>query len=277
MKKAKYFFLSFLPFLIYIGLQFLVTIPVMEVLVLRRLFQGQSRILEFLPETIMEDLSNTSFTGFVSLLFSLIALILFGIWYHKQGKKNYAKDPTHFPIKSNFILAILCVVLYYSSNYITTLTSSVFPNAMTFYENLIQTSGLTGNTSLVMIIYAAVSGPICEELIFRGITMNFARKAFPFWLANLFQAALFGLIHMNLIQGIYAFVIGLFFGYIRKVAGTIRASIHLHIMFNVIGLFVCTYLPYFKGSSLLINLVICIAVLLLAILCCKWFKKVIYK
>jgi hypothetical protein len=36
----------------------------------------------------------------------------------------------------------------------------------------------------------------------------------PFWVANILQAVLFGIYHMNPLQGIYAFFIGLFLGYV---------------------------------------------------------------
>ncbi|MFQ6806449.1 MAG: lysostaphin resistance A-like protein [Lachnospiraceae bacterium] len=42
--------------------------------------------------------------------------------------------------------------------------------------------------------------PVVEELIYRGLTLKIFQKAFPFWAANVMQAALFGLMHMNLIQ-----------------------------------------------------------------------------
>ncbi|MFQ7713992.1 MAG: type II CAAX prenyl endopeptidase Rce1 family protein [Agathobacter rectalis] len=45
--------------------------------------------------------------------------------------------------------------------------------------------------------------------------MRCARKALPFALANLMQAALFGLFHLNWIQGIYAFALGIVLGYVR--------------------------------------------------------------
>ena len=62
-----------------------------------------------------------------------------------------------------------------------------------------------------MVIFATVClAPIGEELVFRGLTMKYAEKAFGrFWAANLLQAFLFGVIHMNWVQGVYAFFGGL--------------------------------------------------------------------
>lgn len=77
-----------------------------------------------------------------------------------------------------------------------------------------ETAGLDSDIGLFMFIYAVILGPVCEELVFRGVTMRLVRRALPFWAANLMQAVLFGIFHMNWIQGIYAFVLGLVLGWI---------------------------------------------------------------
>ncbi|MCR5666603.1 MAG: CPBP family intramembrane metalloprotease [Eubacterium sp.] len=272
--KVKYFFLSFLPILLCFGLQFLISIPFIEIIILRVITSGQSNLLEVLPESLLENLSNTNFTGGISFAFAIANIIIFGIWYRKISTRYLSREHKAFSIRSNGVLILLSIVIYYSSNYVTMITSTIFPNAMDYYNNLIDTSGLVGsNISVLMIIYALFLGPIGEELIFRGVTLSYARMALPFWLANLMQAALFGVLHANLIQGVYAFVIGLFLGYIRHDSGTIRASIHLHIMFNIVGLLVSPYLPHYSGSSLFLNIIILVAVFFVALLLCRWFHK----
>ena len=94
-----------------------------------------------------------------------------------------------------------------------------------------------------MLLYSVLLAPVCEELIFRGTTMHLARRALPFWLANTMQALLFGLFHMNWIQGIYAFALGLVLGYVCEKGGSIYYSILLHILFNLWGTVISTLLP----------------------------------
>ena len=78
---------------------------------------------------------------------------------------------------------------------------------------------------LSMIILVTFAAPILEELIFRLLILSFARKYFPFFAANIIQAGLFGIYHMSLVQGIYAFLLGLFIGYLMKCTGTVSVSI----------------------------------------------------
>ena len=91
--------------------------------------------------------------------------------------------------------------------------------------------------------------PIGEELLFRGVTMHQAKRVFPFWAANIMQALLFGLFHMNMIQGIYAFFLGMVLGYICEKGCSIYQSILFHMMFNFWGTIISGILP--TGNSTL--------------------------
>ena len=102
-----------------------------------------------------------------------------------------------------------------------------------------------------MLLYSVLLAPVCEELIFRGTTMHLARKAVPFWLANVMQAFLFGLFHMNWIQGIYAFALGLVLGYVCEKGGSIYYSIFLHFLFNFWGTVISNALAGMESTVLL--------------------------
>ena len=90
--------------------------------------------------------------------------------------------------------------------------------------------------SLPIIIYTVLLAPIVEELIFRGLIHHYFEKAgLAFWIANLLQAILFGIYHLNLAQGICAGVIGVLIGYVVRKYDTLAAGIALHIVFNMWG------------------------------------------
>ena len=95
---------------------------------------------------------------------------------------------------------------------------------MDAYESLLETAGLDDQISILMVICSVIFAPFCEELVFRGVTMHQAKKCLPFWAANLLQALLFGIFHMNMIQGIYAFCLGLVLGYVCNRGGSIYYS-----------------------------------------------------
>lgn len=112
--------------------------------------------------------------------------------------------------------------------------------------------------SLILVLYSVLIGPVCEELIFRGLTLKYAKRAMPFWVANFLQALLFGVFHMNMIQGVYAFVVGIVLGFICEKSRSIYPSMLFHILFNIWGTFSPDWFMYKAGyRSVLLPVVLC--------------------
>lgn len=112
-----------------------------------------------------------------------------------------------------------------------------------FYNTVIDT--LTGGNEILTFIAVVLAGPVCEEFIFRGAVFSSLRKAFDPITSSLITALLFGVIHMNLIQSAYAFVLGLLLSYAALCFDSILASIAMHITFNLAG----SYLDLSAASS----------------------------
>lgn len=100
-----------------------------------------------------------------------------------------------------------------------------------------------GGNVIFVLISTLFLAPISEELICRGVIMKKAREAFPFAVANVVQALIFGVIHGNIIQGSYAFVIGLILGYIAYQFDSIMPAILMHFILNLLGGFLLFSLP----------------------------------
>jgi len=92
-----------------------------------------------------------------------------------------------------------------------------------------------GNT-FISAIYIGLIAPFSEEFIFRGVILKKAQKAFPYIGANIFQAVLFGIYHGNMVQGIYAFFLGMFLGFVCYKLQSIYASVLLHMIINISGI-----------------------------------------
>lgn len=90
---------------------------------------------------------------------------------------------------------------------------------------------LNGNLWFVFAI-VGIAAPIFEEIMYRGIILSELRKGFGFFFANLLQAVLFGVMHLNVIQGIYAGIVGFVLGYAYKMSGTIYLTVLIHFLFN---------------------------------------------
>ncbi len=237
MKKVGYFFSSFLPFIIavaapYLAMALMIGVALVFLYVIIPATKGGAGNTGELIALLM----NMDFNTCIMLIYSIVCIVFFSLWYYHSCGGNFLPKPSRtFHILEFLGVIVIVPGAQFFCNYLISIISILFPKWLEQYEELLETSGLASDTSLLMLCYAVILGPICEELIFRGATMRQARKAVPFWLANILQALLFGIFHMNWIQGIYAFALGLLLGFVCEIGGSIYYSILLHILFNFSG------------------------------------------
>lgn len=145
--------------------------------------------------------------------------------------------------------------------YVTDAVLSLLPDAAADYSELVEETGM-GDTSYLAVLTTVLGAPFCEELLVRGIIFEFSLRAFnpqcrPLWkrrrrasaqdgamvpwaapstwgiaAATVLQAAVFGFMHMNWVQGCYAGAAGLVFGWVLVTTEKLRYTILLHFAFN---------------------------------------------
>ncbi len=93
---------------------------------------------------------------------------------------------------------------------------------------------LTGVDPWVTLLCASIVAPIAEELFFRKTLID-RLSAFHPMDAILLSALLFGLVHSNLTQFLYAFPIGVLLGIVYWRTKNIRYTILLHMLMNTVG------------------------------------------
>lgn len=236
MSKPGSFFKSFLPFIFFMAINVIVTIVTSIVFTARATASGSIDTDIF---TYMDSLaSDANYLQISSLIMGVIVIILFAIWYIRVFVRPLHGKTRKYWSGISFQVIIGLLFLAFGLQYIAQLVANAigwfFPELMAIYNDLMNTTGYNEMT-IILVVYSLLLAPIGEELAFRGLTMRFARQALPFWAANIFQAALFGLMHLNVVQGVYAFTMGLFLGWVCKKGHSIKYSIILHILFNVLG------------------------------------------
>lgn len=163
---------------------------------------------------------------------------------------------------------------------------SLLPEVAADYSELVEETGM-GDTSLLAVLTTVLGAPFCEELLVRGIIFEFSLRAFnpqcrSLWkrrrranaqdgamvpwaapdkrgivAAIVLQAAIFGLMHMNWVQGCYAGAAGLVFGWVLVTTGKLRYTILLHFAFNA-GSYLMTLL-WFVNTPLDVIITVAIA------------------
>lgn len=101
-------------------------------------------------------------------------------------------------------------------------------------------SYLTSNPLWLNVLFIAFIPAVCEEYLFRGLLFHGYKKRNPFK-AMLMSSFLFGLIHMNVNQFIYAFVMGCILCMLVYATGTVLSSMISHFVFNGINVALSFY------------------------------------
>lgn len=199
-------------------------------------------------DELIELWQNTDFNAMLMIVYSLITICAFGFWYQIKCEGNL-----HYDLRQTFNrqlvagTALLVPGAQFVSLFIVSIIGALVPSWLEQYSKLMETAGFDSHISFVMLVYSVLLAPICEELIFRGVTMKILKKSFPFWFANIGQAILFGIFHLNWVQGIYAFVLGMMLGYICEKGNSIYVSILFHMLFNFWGTVLPEIIP--SGDS----------------------------
>ncbi len=89
-----------------------------------------------------------------------------------------------------------------------------------------------GSQTISMFLYAGIIAPIVEELVYRGFVMRHLEK-YGKMLAVVVSSIMFGAMHGNLPQAVFAFFVGLILGYVA-IEYSIIWSIILHILNNMV-------------------------------------------
>ncbi|MGB4660367.1 MAG: type II CAAX endopeptidase family protein [Mobilitalea sp.] len=196
----------------------------------------------------------------------IICIGAFMIWYRKISENSMSKQL----VKISSVKKILVIVMVSISSWllVTGVLSIFFERFQELADNYESwMEGLFTGSPLINALAAVIFAPLMEELVFRGVTLKRAGKIMPFAVANVIQALLFGIIHINIIQGIYAFAFGLILGYIAYKFKSIWASILMHLIFNGLST-IAGFVPILMPNSFLEYLIFAVvgAVVLVAAL-----------
>ncbi|HNZ63472.1 MAG TPA: type II CAAX endopeptidase family protein [Bacillota bacterium] len=77
--------------------------------------------------------------------------------------------------------------------------------------------------------------PIAEEFVFRGVAFNALEKVFPKWLPVIGSAIIFGVGHWSIVNGSYAFIMGIVFALLYKKTRNIFAVCIAHLTNNLMA------------------------------------------
>ncbi|MCI8298870.1 MAG: CPBP family intramembrane metalloprotease [Lachnospiraceae bacterium] len=136
------------------------------------------------------------------------------------------------------ILVVICTYLMYPLIVVLNAVSMLFSNAGTAsVSELMQGQSFILNTLFMALLPACV-----EEFMFRGVIFQTYKKS-KMLPAILLSGFLFGCMHMNLNQFIYAFALGVYLAFLVEATGSIFSSMLAHFTLNFTSVLMAFFLP----------------------------------
>lgn len=202
----------------------------------------------------------------MTLISALITLFVFYIIF-----KNKLDSKLKIKVTKSYLYI---AVLGLAANLGLSRLISLLPidNIIGNYDEIEQVlfSGNLGIQVLAIVIVV----PVLEEIIFRGIVYNRLKEYTNKILAAVITSIMFGVYHMNLVQGLYAFFIGLLLVFVYEKYNSIQAPILLHMVANGVSVF----LTYIKISDIISkHMITYVVVMLIELFVAIIFIQIIHK
>ncbi len=209
--------------------------------------QGGGFSVELIRQAILEQ----SMDGIIAsvLIYHVLALLVFGLWYYFGcGKPRIVSPGKVFRGRVLVMTVAMGLLMCIGSNALLGAADFLVPRIIQEYSEMMELAGIGVNP--LAIIASVLVAPIGEEILCRGLTFHYAGKVVEgmrnkkaaFWTANCLQALLFGIMHGNLVQGSYAFLLGLCLGWLRYRYNSLYPAMLAHFLVNFTSSFVIGYL-----------------------------------
>lgn len=270
--------MTILPMVVSLATQILITVAVMVVIAMtvgvREALLGVTS--PYLLEQEVLDAVMGSMT-MILLLYHVLALVGFGVWYYLGcGRPKPGKPGRVFSGRALPVTILIGLFMCISATAFLSAAQYIVPDMIEQYEEMMELAGL--GTDFLAILASVLIAPIGEELLCRGLTFHYAWKVVEgmpnrraaFWIANTFQALMFGIMHGNLVQGSYAFAMGLGLGWLRWRYNSLYPSMLAHFIVNFSSTVFIGLLFYVIPESFPVYIFVTLCGIVGVILIMKW-------
>ncbi|WP_051280156.1 CPBP family intramembrane glutamic endopeptidase [Anaerovorax odorimutans] len=180
-------------------------------------------------DSVLDEAMNSGTSSIVAVFLGLLFLVAY------FRKCNYRRLIFHMQDKMTGRSFLILLTFFMSVQVVFNLTGMGMEACLNQFGLSILgeiESASSNSTTISMLLYASFIGPISEEIIFRGFVMRGFQKYGDYY-AIFMSAVIFGAFHGNLIQSMFAAMVGLVLGYVAM-KYSIKWSIILHVINNFV-------------------------------------------
>lgn len=218
-----------------------------------------NEFLEYIKTIDYQNKLNT-YINSKSLLIIIILMLIFIPIFYKIFKKYKVKND--FKLKDIFVPIIFGITISIVFNILLFNLNSIF--------NFTDRFNPSNLNIIVNVICSGICGPILEELVFRGIVYNKLKEFNKPMRSIILTSLIFGLIHTDLINAIYAFGVSFMFIYLYEKYKTLKAPILMHMSLNIT---IILMLNLINKNFIIFNYYLLIVSILILIILKTFIKK----
>lgn len=218
---------------LYFALQLIITVIVIAVSVFGHQFVNPDLTID--PGLAAE---NPMLIIWGLVVSAIIQLVLLWVYLRKDGRAEVI-GLNHFgqiPLAKTAVVAVGALVIATAFNYVY---ATHIISGMPMQDEMAKLLASIPRTPLNIglgVLAIAVIAPLIEELLFRGLLQRSMMHYVPAWAAIILSAFTFAVVHMQLLAMPALMALGAAFGYIYYKTGSLRLTIILHMVNNMLAL-----------------------------------------
>ena len=188
----------------------------------------------------------------------LLCLVCLFLLRGDERKRMHEGRPDRLLVPNQATFGQYIVVILFATGLsaVINMLTSWLPIESETYNSLEST--ISSASPFIQLTAICIIGPIAEELLFRGIIYRRLRDYIGTAGAAVLSGVIFGAVHGNLVQGIYAGLFGIVMALLYEHYGTIWIVIVVHIVNNMLASFADPFILSMPTTGQFIYSVICI-------------------
>ncbi|MBO3445617.1 CPBP family intramembrane glutamic endopeptidase [Clostridium sp. CCUG 7971] len=224
-------------------------ISILKSFIIMAIFLAVPVLINLIATVIMILINENISFGTAIVVGSIIIIVSNIIVVSIIGRKSIKKDNDEIIrnkmliTKKEFLYVFLIIIGYmlirevFLFDALAQFEGPISENDIDFILNNLSTIEI-GMVGLTLAIQVVITAPILEELLFRGIILNGLLSKYKknYKKAIIISALIFGVAHLNIPQGVNAFIIGIVIGGIYYSTGSMKLSIFAHFINNFLFL-----------------------------------------
>lgn len=177
--------------------------------------------------------------NYILLISSIVTVLIFLIIYAIRKKKLTEEILLKKTKPMNMVIAVLIgtsVWLFNSGILVLLQLNGLLMEQFQGMNEIL--NPLTEGNLFIMVLTIGIVAPFAEEFLFRGVIYRTLSKNISIPVTIIIQGVLFGIYHGNLIQGVYASLLGIIFGFITHKTQSLWPAIIAHMTNNTIAVII---------------------------------------